>query len=80
MFLGEIVISKLSEAKVLGGIGAILMLIGGFVPYVGPIASIVGLVLVFIAVKSISQITKNKDIFRIKTSTSPIININHECY
>jgi len=56
--------SKLGEAKVLGGIGAILMLIGGFVPYAGPIVSIVGLVLVFIAVKSISQITKDEDIFR----------------
>ena len=44
--------SKLSEAKVFGGIGALLMLIGGFIPYAGPIVSIVGLVLVFIAVKS----------------------------
>ena len=56
--------SKLSEAKVFGGIGALLMLIGGFIPYAGPIVSIVGLVLVFIAVKSISQITKDEDIFR----------------
>lgn len=56
--------SKLSETKVLGGIGAILMLIGGFVPNVGSIVSIAGLVLVFIAVKSISQITKNEEIFR----------------
>ena len=45
--------SKLSEAKFLGGIGAILMLIGGFVPYAGPIVSIAGLVLILIAVKSI---------------------------
>jgi len=63
MFLGEIIMSKLSEAKVFGGIGAILMLIGAFIPSVGPIVSIVGLVLIFIAVKSISQVTKDKDIF-----------------
>ena len=55
--------SKLSEAKVFGGIGALLTLIGGFVPYAGPIVSIIGLVFVFIAVNSISQITKDKDIF-----------------
>jgi uncharacterized membrane protein len=56
--------SKLSEAKILGGIGAIFSLVGGIVPYIGPIVSITGLVLVFIAVKSISQITKDDDIFR----------------
>ena len=56
--------SELSNAKVFGGLGAILMLIGWFVPTVGIIVNIVGLVLIFIAVKSISQITKNEDIFR----------------
>lgn len=56
--------SKLSEAKTFGGIGALLMLIGGFVPYAGPIISIVGLVLLFIAVKSISNLTKDDEIFR----------------
>jgi uncharacterized membrane protein len=55
--------SKLSEAKVFGGIGALLMLIGTFVPYAGPIISIVGLVLLFIAVKSISDLTKDEEIF-----------------
>lgn len=55
--------SKLSEAKTFGGIGALLMLIGGFVPYAGPIISIVGLVLLFIAVKSISNLTKDEEIF-----------------
>ncbi len=55
---------NLSEAKVYGGIGAILMLIGFFIPYGGPIISIIGLVLIFIAVKAISEITKDEDIFR----------------
>ncbi|KYK31111.1 MAG: hypothetical protein AYK22_08260 [Thermoplasmatales archaeon SG8-52-3] len=55
---------NLSEAKVYGGIGAILMLVGIFVPYGGPIVSIIGLVFVFIAVKAISEIAKDEDIFR----------------
>lgn len=55
---------NLSEAKVYGGIGAILMLIGFFIPYGGPIISIIGLVLIFIAVKAVSEITKDEDIFR----------------
>jgi len=55
---------NLSEAKVYGGIGALLMLIGIFIPYGGPIISIIGLVFIFIAVKAISEITKDEDIFR----------------
>ena len=47
---------NLSEAKVYGGIGAILMLVGIFIPYGGPIISIIGLVFIFIAVKAISEI------------------------
>ena len=56
--------TDLGNAKTFGGIGAILLLIGGFIPFAGPIISIVGLVLVFIAVKQISEITKDKDIFQ----------------
>ena len=55
---------NLSEAKVYGGIGAILMLVGIFIPYGGPIISIIGLVFIFIAVKGISEIAKDEDIFR----------------
>jgi len=54
---------ELSNAKLFGGIGAILMLIGGFIPYAGPIVSILGLVLLFIAVKTISELTNDKNIF-----------------
>ena len=53
----------LSNAKIFGGIGALLMLIGGFIPYGGPVVSILGLVFIFIAVKTISDLTKDKDIF-----------------
>jgi len=52
--------SKLSEAKILGGIGAILMLIGG--SFVG-IGAIIGLVLIFVAVKYIANETKDNSIF-----------------
>lgn len=55
---------ELSNVKIFGGIGAILMLIGGFIPYAGPVVSIVGLVLLFIAVKSISELVKDDEIFR----------------
>jgi uncharacterized membrane protein len=56
--------AELSNVRIFGGIGAILMLIGTFVDFAGPVVSIVGLVLLFIAVKSISQITKDEDIFK----------------
>jgi len=53
--------SKLSEAKILGGIGALLMLFGGFLlPGIG---AIIGLILLFIAVKYISNECKDKSIF-----------------
>lgn len=50
---------KLRDAKILGGIGAILLLLS-FIPFV----SIVGIVLMFIAIKYISDDTKDKDIFK----------------
>ncbi|UCB58589.1 MAG: DUF996 domain-containing protein [Thermoplasmatales archaeon] len=54
---------ELSNVRIFGGIGAILLLIGGFIPYAGPIVSILGLVFLFIAVKTISDLTKDKNIF-----------------
>ena len=54
--------SNLSNAKVFGGIGALLMLIGVFVSTFG-LLFIVGLVLVFIAIKYIADETKDKKIF-----------------
>jgi len=51
--------SKISSAKLLGGIGAILMIVGWVVP-LGPI---VGLVLLFVAVRYIADETKDNSIF-----------------
>jgi len=55
--------SKLGQAKVLGGIGALLSLLV-FIPSVGFFVGLVGLVLVFIAVKYIAEETKNHSIFQ----------------
>lgn len=48
--------SKLRDAKIFGGIGAILLLF--------PVVSIVGVVLLFVAVKYIADETKDHDIFK----------------
>ena len=55
--------SDLGNAKIFGGLGALLSLIGTFLPYAGPILSIIGLIFVFIAVKKISDYVKDHDIF-----------------
>jgi len=54
---------KLSQARIYGGIGAILGLVGGVVPYAGDIIAIIGVVLVLVAVKYIAEETKDKSIF-----------------
>jgi len=48
----------LKSAKTLGGVGAILMLVGVFVPFL----SIVGLILVFLGVKNISEAVNDSKI------------------
>ncbi len=53
---------SINEAKAFGGIGALLMLIGTFTNG-GPILWILGLVFIFIAVKAISKITKDEDVY-----------------
>lgn len=53
--------SRLSEAKILGGIGALLTLLGGFI--VPGLGAIIGLILIFIAVKYIARETKDDSIF-----------------
>jgi uncharacterized membrane protein len=52
--------TKLGNAKVLGGVGAILILIGGFVTQ---FLSLIGFIMVLIAVKYISDEVKDKSIF-----------------
>jgi len=49
---------SLSQAKTLGGVGAILMLVGVFVPF----ASFVGLILLFLGVKNISEVYNDEKI------------------
>jgi uncharacterized membrane protein len=55
--------SKLSEAKTLGGVGSILMILF-FVPLAGGILSIIGAILVLIAIKYISDAVGDPTIFR----------------
>jgi len=63
MILGDNMV-ELSNIKTIGKVGALLTLLGGFIPFIGPIIGIVGFVLVLIAVKSISELVKDKDIFK----------------
>ncbi len=56
--------ASLRDARVFGGIGAILSLVSGFVPSVGFVLAIIGLVLVLIAVKYISDIVEDPSIFK----------------
>ena len=54
---------SLQTAKILGGIGALLMLIGSFVTATFGALSFIGFIMVFIAVKMIADETKEKGIF-----------------
>ncbi len=53
----------LRDAKNYGGVGAILLLISTFVPVVGIVVSIVGFILVLLAVKYISESVGNRAIY-----------------
>ena len=54
---------SLSDAKMLGGIGSILLLIGLPIPQIGFALAIVGLILQFIAVKKIADTVNDHSIF-----------------
>ncbi|MEM4311239.1 MAG: DUF996 domain-containing protein [Nitrososphaerales archaeon] len=54
--------NSLTQAKTLGGVGSILLLLF-FVPFVGFILTFVGLILILIAIKYISDALKDKAIF-----------------
>jgi len=60
---GERRMGSLQTAKILGGIGALLMLIGGIIPASFGVVSFIGFIMVFIAVKMIADETKEKAIF-----------------
>lgn len=51
----------IKEAKIMGGVGAILTILG-FVPKIGLILSIVGLILIYLALKKISEATARSEI------------------
>ena len=53
----------LKNAKIFGGIGALLMLIGLFIPSSFGILALIGFILTFIAVKIIADESKEKAIF-----------------
>jgi uncharacterized membrane protein len=55
--------ASLGQAKSLGGVGAILVLIGGFLGAPGAILAIVGLILVLVAVKYVSEVLADQTIF-----------------
>jgi len=55
--------SLLSQAKTLGGVGSIFLLLL-FIPYVGPILAIVGLVLVLVAVMHVADYVGDRTIFK----------------
>ncbi|RLF56420.1 MAG: hypothetical protein DRN28_00395 [Thermoplasmata archaeon] len=66
---------ELKDARIYGGIGALLALIGGiipypfrnlhpFIPYSGTAIQLVGMVLVFLAVWTISKVVRDRDIFK----------------
>ena len=54
----------LKNAKLLGGIGSILMLVGAFIPVAGAILPFIGLILVVLAVHNIGTVTKDESIFK----------------
>lgn len=55
--------SQIGQAKIFGGIGALLSLLI-IVPTIGFLLGIIGLVLIFVAVKYIADETKNHSIFQ----------------
>jgi uncharacterized membrane protein len=55
--------ASLGQAKTLGGVGAILALIGGFLGGPGGIVAIIGLILILIAVKYVSDVLGDPKIF-----------------
>ena len=55
--------ASLSQAKTLGGIGGVVVLLG-LIPNIGPFIAIVGFVLVLIAVKYISELLEEPSVFK----------------
>jgi len=56
-------LASLGQAKSLGGVGAILVLIAGFIPSAGFVVAIIGFILILIAVKYVSDALNDRTIF-----------------
>jgi uncharacterized membrane protein len=54
--------ATLAQARTMGGVGSILVLLS-FVPYVGFILGLAGFVMVLLAVKQISEVVRDREIF-----------------
>ncbi|MCS7138069.1 MAG: DUF996 domain-containing protein, partial [Candidatus Caldarchaeum sp.] len=54
---------EISQARLLGGVGSIMLFLS-IVPNIGFVLSIVGFILVLLALKYISDITQQNEIFR----------------
>ncbi len=57
-------INDLSYAKIYGGFGAVLLLLDAVIPKVGNILSLVGLILLLLAVKNISEVVGDELIYK----------------
>src|SRR5438034_7927109 len=55
--------ASLGQAKSLGGLGSILVLIAGFIPSAGFVVAIIGFILILIAVKYVSDAFADRTIF-----------------
>src|SRR5205809_6896594 len=55
--------ASLGQAKSLGGVGSILVLIAGFIPSAGFVVAIIGFILILIAVKYVSDAFADRTIF-----------------
>ena len=53
----------LFQAKTYGGVGAILSVVGVFIPYIGIVAALAGIILILIAVKTIADETGDRSIY-----------------
>ncbi|USG99904.1 DUF996 domain-containing protein [Thermococcus argininiproducens] len=54
----------LTQAKTYGSVGAILSILGGNIPRIGNLISIIGFILILLAVKEISLVVNREDIFK----------------
>src|SRR5213594_3524158 len=55
--------ASLGQAKSLGGVGSILVLIAGFIPSAGFVVAIIGFILILIAIKYVSDVLTDRTIF-----------------